>query len=68
MEVDGGRAAVAAAEEMGHTFLELAPGEIEKWQEAAKPIHDDWIQRAEAIGKPGRALYDEILRLVKEYS
>ena len=68
MEIDAGNEAKALAEKMGQTFLKLEPGELEKWREAAKPVHRKWIERVEALGKPGQAFYDELMRLVKKYS
>jgi TRAP-type C4-dicarboxylate transport system substrate-binding protein len=55
-------------EEMGHTFVYLTPEEIQLWAAYAKPIHEKWIGEMEAKGLPGRALYDEAMLLISEYS
>lgn len=34
-----------AAEGKGHTIHKLAPAEIERWKEAAKPVIDAWVSR-----------------------
>jgi hypothetical protein len=48
-----------------HTFTELTPQEIKVWYDLVKkPIHDRWIAEAEAKGLPGRAVYNETLRLI----
>lgn len=49
-----------------HTITELTPQEIKVWYDLVKkPIHDKWIAEAEAKGLPGRAVYDEALKLIK---
>ncbi|OGO23474.1 MAG: hypothetical protein A2144_00145 [Chloroflexi bacterium RBG_16_50_9] len=67
-EVAGGRNGEKVGRDKGHSFYELEPGEGQKYLNAAKPIHDDWIKRVEGVGKPGKALYDELKRLIREYS
>ena len=47
------------AEEMGHEFIELEPGEVEKIMEAAIPLHEEWIEEREAMGLPARALIED---------
>jgi TRAP-type C4-dicarboxylate transport system substrate-binding protein len=49
-----------------HTFTELTPQDVKVWYDLVKrPIHDKWIAEAEAKGLPGRAVYDEALKLIK---
>jgi TRAP-type C4-dicarboxylate transport system substrate-binding protein len=50
-----------------HTFTNLTPQEIKVWYDLVKkPIHDRWIAEAEAKGLPGRAVYNEALRLIQK--
>ena len=67
-EVEGGRNGEQFARDLGHEFYELEPGEYAKFEAAAKPIHQDWIDELEAAGKPAQDVYDEIMRLIEEYS
>jgi TRAP-type C4-dicarboxylate transport system substrate-binding protein len=55
------------AREKGNTFYELTPEETEKWRAAFEPIHQAWIEKMEKKGLPGRKVYNEARRLVKEY-
>jgi TRAP-type C4-dicarboxylate transport system substrate-binding protein len=49
-----------------HTFVDFSPEEGQVWKDAAKVLHEQWITDAEALGKPGRAFYEELQRLIKE--
>jgi TRAP-type C4-dicarboxylate transport system substrate-binding protein len=61
------QAALAFAKENHHTLTELTPQEIKVWHNLVKkPIHDKWIAEAEAKGLPGRAVYEEALRLIQK--
>jgi TRAP-type C4-dicarboxylate transport system substrate-binding protein len=51
-----------------HTFTYLTPQELQLWQEAAKPIHDQWIAEQEAKGLPAKAVYEEARQLIKKYT
>jgi TRAP-type C4-dicarboxylate transport system substrate-binding protein len=56
---------VKTCKDKGHTFTELTPQEIKVWYDLVKkPIHDRWIAEAEAKRLPGRAVYNETLRLI----
>jgi len=55
-------------EELGHSFVNLTPEEIQEWAKYAQPIHDKWIKEMEAKGLPARAIYDEAKRLISEYA
>jgi TRAP-type C4-dicarboxylate transport system substrate-binding protein len=58
---------VKTCKDKGHTFTELTPQEIKVWYDLVKkPIHDRWIAEAEAKGLPGRAVYNETLRLIQQ--
>ena len=54
--------------ERGIEIIELSQQEKARWKSAAKPIHEQWIAEMESKGLPGRAVYDEYLRLVEKYS
>lgn len=60
----GRQAAVAH----GNTVYAIAPGEIAKWQAAAKPVTDDWVKEVSAKGADGQKLVAEASALVKQYS
>jgi hypothetical protein len=60
--------AVGFCKGKNHTFANLTPKEIKVWYDLVKrPIHDKWIADAEAKGLPGKAVYEEALKLIKEY-
>lgn len=60
--------AVELAKSMGHQVVELTPAEKEIWFKAAEPVRQEWVKKVEAQGKPGKAVYEEALRLIKKYS
>jgi TRAP-type C4-dicarboxylate transport system substrate-binding protein len=41
----------------GMQVIELAPAEVKVWQEAARPVRDDWIKR---VGKDGEDLLQAV--------
>lgn len=54
--------------EKNHMFTYLTPDEIKVWYNLVKdPIHEKWINEAEAAGLPGRAVNPETLRLIDAY-
>jgi TRAP-type C4-dicarboxylate transport system substrate-binding protein len=59
-EIQTGVMARTQAEEMGHEFIELEPGEVDKIMEAALPLHEEWIEEREAMGLPARALIEDV--------
>lgn len=62
-------AAKNAAEKMHHTFVTLSEEEIAVWRDKVKgPVYDKWIEDNEAKGLPGKAVYEETLRLIKMHS
>jgi TRAP-type C4-dicarboxylate transport system substrate-binding protein len=67
VEIPNMERGIARAEELGAELLELEPGELQKIVDSAKPMHEDWIAEMEAAGKPGRAFYDDVVRLIEEY-
>lgn len=52
----------------GHTIITNTPEEIAIWKEAAKPLHEKWITKREATGLPAKAVFNEVVKLIKEYS
>jgi TRAP-type C4-dicarboxylate transport system substrate-binding protein len=58
----------ATAKEMGHEIVELTPEEKEIWFKFAEPIRQKWVEKMEAEGKPGKAIYQEALKLIKKYN
>jgi TRAP-type C4-dicarboxylate transport system substrate-binding protein len=56
------------AQAMNHTFTYLTPEEIKVWYNLIKePVHDKWIQEAEAKGLPGKAVYDAALKMLEDH-
>ncbi len=60
--------AMADAKGMGHEIVELTPEEKEIWFKFSEPIRQKWVDKMEAEGKPGKAVYQEALKLIKEYN
>jgi TRAP-type C4-dicarboxylate transport system substrate-binding protein len=54
-------------EELGHTYFTLPPEDTKLLLDTAKPLHEEWIESVEARGLPGRAIYEELTRLIAEY-
>ena len=60
--------AIDFCKQKNHTFTYLTPDEIKVWYDLVKkPIHDKWIKDAESKGLPGKAVYNETLRLIEKY-
>ncbi len=59
--------AMNMAREAKHTISYLTPEELKMWAEAAAPVHQEWISENEAKGRPAKAIYEEIKRLVHQY-
>jgi len=53
---------------LGHEYYDFPPEETALMIAAAEEIHEAVIAEVEAKGLPGQALYDEIQRLLGEYS
>ena len=63
--VDMGR---EAARKMGHEIIILTPEEREQWAKATETVSQKWIEKQEAKGHPGKAIYTEAKRLIKLYN
>ena len=46
----------------------LPEAEREKWYDAVKPLHDEWIAEMEAKGLPGREFYEDLLKAAEKYN
>jgi len=60
--------AIAEAKELGSEITPISADEYARWQEVAEGIHNKWIANIEAKGLPGQAVYDETIRLAKQYA
>jgi len=67
-DIEQMRLADDAARELGITFVNVTPEEMQLWFDAAQPTHEDWIAKNEAKGLPAREIYEEARRLIEEYS
>jgi TRAP-type transport system periplasmic protein len=50
----------------GHVFVDLSADARAIWEENAQEARLAWLRKTEAMGKPARALYDELNRLIDE--
>jgi TRAP-type C4-dicarboxylate transport system substrate-binding protein len=60
--------AMADAKAKGHEVVELTPDEKQVWFEQSEPIRQKWAEAMEAKGKPGKAVYQEALKLIRQYN
>jgi TRAP-type C4-dicarboxylate transport system substrate-binding protein len=67
LERESNQVGVQMAKEKGAIFADLSPEVTQEWIAAAKPVHDKWIKDMEGKGKPGKALYDELMQLLQKY-
>lgn len=58
-------ARIAATE--GHTVIEPTEAELALWKERAMPLHQEWIDKMEAKGLPGQAVYDKVIEVIGRY-
>jgi hypothetical protein len=60
---------MADAKKWNHEIVYLNAAEKEKWYNLVKaPIHDKWIQDAESKGLPGKKIYENTLKMIKNHS
>ena len=52
----------------GNIFIDLTPEEMKKWHNAVKPIHATWVEKMEKKGLPGKKVFEETMRLAREYT
>ena len=56
------------ADKLEHKFTYLTPEQIKVWYDLVKgPVHEKWIQDAEAKGLSGKKVYKAALKLIKNY-
>jgi TRAP-type C4-dicarboxylate transport system substrate-binding protein len=55
-------------EDVGNKVVRLTPEEMKLWHDAALPSHENWIKEIEEKGLPGRRVYNEAKRLIRNYS
>lgn len=61
-------ATINSVKEMNHKITYLTADQIKTWHDAVKEtILDKWINDAENKGLPGKAVYEETLRLINKY-
>lgn len=59
---------IKAAQARGNEIYEISQAEIKRWEEATRPVAQEWIRETTAAGHNGQALYDEARALIKKYS
>jgi TRAP-type C4-dicarboxylate transport system substrate-binding protein len=60
--------AINEAKKLGHTFSTLDEKEIEEWKKTAESVTLAWIEEVEGMGLPAQAVYDEVKRLIADYT
>ena len=58
----------AAAKAMGHEVVELSAQDKEAWFKESEPVRQRWVEKVEAEGKPGKAVYQEAMKLIEQYN
>lgn len=58
---------VAVMKQAGQHFYTCTPEEVQQWYNAALPFHKELIRQLTAKGLPAQAIYDDALRLSKQY-
>ncbi|MBW1802823.1 MAG: TRAP transporter substrate-binding protein [Deltaproteobacteria bacterium] len=51
----------------GWKIFQFPESDYRKWAAMCKPIHEKYINSLEAKGLPARAIYNDILKMIKEY-
>ena len=67
IKIDEGfiKTAEDAAKKMNHNFVYIdTPEKLKPWQDLVQPVHDDWINRMEKKGKPGKAIYEAVKNML----
>ncbi|MFH1489851.1 MAG: hypothetical protein ABII06_13195, partial [Pseudomonadota bacterium] len=49
----------------GWEVFQFPDSDYKKWAAMSKPIHEKYIQSLEAKGLPARAIYNDILQMLK---
>jgi len=56
---------VDAHKKAGMQVYELPPAEMEKWRSASEPQYKTWMNKMDGRGLPGKAFFDEMVRISK---
>jgi TRAP-type C4-dicarboxylate transport system substrate-binding protein len=59
--------AMNVAKDAKHTISYLTPEELKMWADAAAPVHQEWIADNEAKGRPAKAIYEEVKKLIQQH-
>ena len=51
----------------GHDIYELPAKERARWVAAGKATYDKWVKNMEAKGLPGRAVFEEAVKLMNAH-
>ncbi len=51
----------------GFELIRLSDAEYRKWHDMVQPIIDDWVEKTEAKGLPGKAFLQDLYDLKKKY-
>lgn len=60
--------AVSIYKKQGVEMITLPDSELERWKARMEPVLDQWAEKMEAKGKPGRQLLADIERLTRKYN
>ncbi len=61
-------AAVEDGKKRGNTFIELTPDELKLSADTMGPVNQAWIKATEAKGLPAQKVYDDLFKLLDQYS
>jgi TRAP-type C4-dicarboxylate transport system substrate-binding protein len=50
----------------GVEMIDLSPEEQARWKKVSKPVRDEWIKEVEGKGLPGKAVFDDINKIMSE--
>lgn len=59
-----GDEAAQYAKDLGQTFTEINQQEVKIWEEFCQPIYEEWIEKVEAKGVPGRDILETAWEMV----
>ena len=60
--------AVEYAKKMGHQFIHVDEKEQARWEQALKPLQDEYVKITESKGLPGKAALEYRQQLMEKYS
>lgn len=56
-----------SVEEIGVEVIHLPDEEQQRWIDQLQPLQNDWVERVEAMGIPGREILDKVINLAQHY-